>query len=602
MSEKLPHFAPPAPTARRGRHWKPASFVAFSLLSLAALHHGFKRLTCSHAPLSHPEAVERSFSWSEIEPSRTLDWHKCFDKQYDCARLDVPLNWLEPSDAQRAIIAVIRLRATDTADYRGAMIFNPGGPGGSGVWALKDHGEHLQTVVGKNHDIISFDPRGIGASVPRIECWDSPQKKQFWDNQEVPVIDAHPGVLYDAFARSIAYSVNCQTTLRDTAILEHSSTASHARDMLEILNQLGQDKLLYWGFSYGTVLGGTFAAMFPDRVGRLVSDGNVDYREWYLGEHINFIRDTDKVMKYFYETCHEAGPLNCAFYQSSPEAIEDRHWKLLDSLRVNPVLLPAGESGPEVPELVTYSKIKRLTSTTLYRPNYFFKPYAEILAALEKGDAQPYYKFVAGGRAPIDSLCLAETVPPSVPLTSGAEGTDDAFPGVLCSDGEPFTDNVTQFEEYAKKVQELSTSAGAVNVLFRISCAGRTVRPVYRFSGPFEANTSFPIMFIANHADNVTPLISARNNSAGFPGSVVLIQNSYGHTSLSAPSVCTAKQVRAYFQNATVPAPDTICQPDTAPFGLQPTIIYGGEDIEIAFATRELSRKAGSALSRWPLY
>lgn len=80
-------------------------------------------------------------------------------------------------------------------------------------------------------------------------------------------------MLHDIFARDSAFSQACEANANGTNILSHLSTASHARDMLEILDQLGEDQLKFWGFSYGTILGGTFAALYPDRVGRLVSDG-----------------------------------------------------------------------------------------------------------------------------------------------------------------------------------------------------------------------------------------------------------------------------------------------------------------------------------------
>lgn len=476
-----------------------------------------------------PQEQALPFSWDSIEPSRTLRWQPCFDGQYDCARLDLPVDWLDPTEDDRVILAIARLPATQTGDYKGPVFFNPGGPGGSGVWALKDHGKQLQTIVGKNHDIVTFDPRGIGASVPRLECWDRAQKRHDWAMQEIPVIDSHAGVLYDVWARASAYSLACEQSHNSTGFLEHIGTASHARDMLEILNQMGEDKLQYWGFSYGTILGGTFAAMYPDKVGRLVSDGNVDYEEWYNSMHINAVRDADSIMQAFYNLCHQAGPLKCAFYGPSPDDIEGRHLALLERLRVQPIIyMPSSGTASVLPEIITYSKIRKLTATSLYRPNYYFPHLAEILAGLEEGNGAPYYAFITRYGLPFSDVCSIEQIPPTQPLTTESEGSDDAFPLILCADGEPLPEDPRDVEEYVSALGSISKSTGAIVARDRIACAGRTVRPKWKFKGPFEAKTSFPILYIANMADNITPLASARNNSAGFEDSVVLIQNSYG--------------------------------------------------------------------------
>lgn len=94
-----------------------------------------------------------------------------------------------------------------------------------------------------------------------------------WMLQETPVVDERPGLAYDEHARKGAYSAVCQRAMNSTSILRHLSSASVARDMLEILDKTGNSKLRYWGFSYGTILGGVFAGLYPDRVERLVSDG-----------------------------------------------------------------------------------------------------------------------------------------------------------------------------------------------------------------------------------------------------------------------------------------------------------------------------------------
>ncbi|KAI1744717.1 hypothetical protein F4680DRAFT_233836 [Xylaria scruposa] len=566
---------------QKRRRWRHVAnvilMVPFAIGLVLYQLHGWKeaasRPRAHHLSQSQNQNEDtQEWKWSMIEPNRVLLWHSCYDGAYDCARLDLPMDWLKPYNDERVTIAIIRLRATEVDDYRGPVIFNPGGPGESGVFALKDHGASLQTIIGRNYDVISFDPRGIGASLPRIECWDSPEQRQLWDLQDVGVIDAHPGTIYDVYARATAFSQTCEShMMRKSNILRHVSTASHARDMLEIVHQLGQDRLKYWGFSYGTILGGVFASMYPDKVERLVSDGNVDLREWHYQIYINFPRDMDKVMSAFYDFCHQAGRKGCDFYAETPDLIQQRHENLLKKIRKHPVLVtiddPISSSGPNIPQLITWSHVRRLTSAALYRPILLFRNYATVLAALESGDGHPFYYlnndlYQSGDSAP--SICLAEAIPPEIPRLE--PGNSEAFPAIMCSDLPPMNNTVEEFIDFAKQLGEISKSAGDVNALFRLACIGRNIRPNWRFDGPFEGNTSFPILYVNNIADNVAPLISATNNSQGFPGSVILVQNSYGHTSLSAPSTCTAKYIRNYFQHGQLPQPGTTCDPDYYPF------------------------------------
>ncbi|WYZ35252.1 hypothetical protein EsH8_I_001528 [Colletotrichum jinshuiense] len=567
----------PAPTdvsRPRPKGKAAATAAALSVLALTALIRGNfipAQWSSSHGHRYVPEEqLPAEWGWSSIKPSRTLKWHSCFeDGEFDCARLDVPMDWQQPTDDRRVVLAIARIRATDKSDYRGPVIFNPGGPGGSGVWSLKHHGKMLQDIVGENHDIISFDPRGVGASIPRLECWSSPQQGQSWNLQDPGLIDSHEGMLGELFARAAAYSQACEKAMKPSGILEHIGTSSAARDMLEIVYQTGYDKLKYWGFSYGTILGGVFASMYPDKVERLVSDGNVDYREWFNSAHTNYLRDTDKVLFAFYEFCHQAGPEKCAFYSSTPEAIEKRLRQLLSTLKKHPVIVSADdENGPEAPMLVTYSKVMRLLSSALYQPQYQFENFAKILAALEKQDGRPYYEHYSPSKPSPAPICLPQPVSPLEPPPGIIEGTADAFPVIMCAD-HPAVHNLTleEVQHEADDILKLSPATGVLSVPYQMTCNQRITRPRWRFDGPFEGKTSHPILFIANKADNITPLISARNNSAGFPGSTILVQNSYGHTTLAAPSKCTSQYIKSYFQNGTLPDAGTECEGDSQPFG-----------------------------------
>ena len=113
----------------------------------------------------------------------------------------------------------------------------------------------------------------MGVSTPRVECWGSAQKRRAWSLQETPVVDERPGLIYDAHARAAAFSGACERRMAASGILEHLSSAYAARDMLAVLEGTGHRALRYWGISYGSILGGVFAGLYPDRVERLVSDG-----------------------------------------------------------------------------------------------------------------------------------------------------------------------------------------------------------------------------------------------------------------------------------------------------------------------------------------
>ncbi|KAF5027239.1 hypothetical protein F66182_655 [Fusarium sp. NRRL 66182] len=529
------------------------------------LHHGPPRPGAPHRDLLELDTPEgKPWSWGGVKPSRELQWEPCYDN-FECARLDVPMDWLEPSDDKRVVLGVIKLAAKTKDNPVPPLFINPGGPGGSGVSLLKKTGALTQAIVGDNHDIISFDPRGVGVSTPRVECWGSSQKRMIWTLQETPVADEYPGLIYDAYARASAYSSTCESAMEETGIMRFLGSASIARDMLEILDKTGNEKLRYWGFSYGTILGGVFAGLYPERVERLVSDGNVDYYDWFNLDHGNFVSDTDKIFDAFDEACHKVGPQNCAFYAGSPKAVEQRRSNLLAQLKRSPVILPAWahKSGPEMPQLITYSHLQRLIQTSIYSPLKKFPQLARVFAALEKGDGVPYYEMMLYGRNKKHEgdMCELADTPATIPLETLMEL--DAFPAIMCLDSTPVTETPQEIESFFKRITGISRWAGAANAMFRLACVGRQMRPKWKFTdADFRGDTAHPILFIGNMADNVTPLQSAFNNSAKFPSSVVLKQNSYGHCSLAAPSKCSLGYVREYFQNGTLPAAGTECDPD----------------------------------------
>ncbi|KAK0120000.1 hypothetical protein ONS95_011418 [Cadophora gregata] len=448
------------------------------------------------------ETPDHEFRWMDIQPKREIEWHPCYDK-FDCARLDVPLDWQDPSDDLRASIAMIKLNATDRKDYKGSLFINPGGPGGSGVWYVKKLGEEYQTIAGKNHDIIGFDPRGVGLTRPVIDCWNGyRQNAELWALSRLPVIDAHPGMLYDAYAQSSAWSKQCASTIggeprgdiknvaemrvQEAGPGRFVGTASVARDMLDMMEKIGEQKLRYWGFSYGTVLASMFASLFPDKVDRIVSDGNVDIRGWMIGSSVHFIDDAHKIMAAFYDFCHIAGPSRCRFFAKTPEAIKERLDRLLTAIKKSPVIVPANKSPSNRPELISFSSVRRLISKSFYQPISIFPTLAEGLAGLEIGDGVPFITAQGVSKSPISCGNGSDV---ELELS---EGTSDAFPAVMCSEAQPLLDTPDEFQKYVDALTGLSSATGAIMAQdFRLQCAGWTVRAKWNFTGMYYHDPSF---------------------------------------------------------------------------------------------------------------
>jgi len=247
----------------------------------------------------------------KIKPSTSLEFHPCFEK-YECARLDVPLDWTASPSQQskkRAAVAITRLPAkvlVTSNKYGGAVLLNPGGPGGSGVRLVLAIGPNIQTVVdtgkskiisdsetkGLHYDVIGFDPRGINNTTPSASCFPDDASRQFWDVQ-----NQAQGMLYqnDSFpavwGRTKAMATGCSERLKSEGVGMYMNTPVVVNDMVAIIEALGEwrekeaqslakkthcnakqrgavfkrtkwrkgeEKLLYWGFSYGTLLGGNF--------------------------------------------------------------------------------------------------------------------------------------------------------------------------------------------------------------------------------------------------------------------------------------------------------------------------------------------------------
>ncbi|KAK4445327.1 TAP-like protein-domain-containing protein [Podospora aff. communis PSN243] len=586
-----------------------------------------------------------TFNWTKIDASETLEYHPCYHGEFQCARLELPLDHRQnASSSQTVAIAVIRLPAkvpiTD-ARYGGAIIVSgisiAGGPGGSGVLKVLSHGMQIQTIVDapsppspadsdgdaealdKYFDIIGFDPRGIGYSTPRLRCFPDAETRENWVLQsKTEGIVGSSDVAFDSkWSRwlslsescmdrvseegnnSIAYHMNTRPLVADmAALVERHGEWREARAHQALSNNVtsgvnedtkggkhgtlphslrwnrGQETLQYWGFSYGALVGQTFASTYPERVSRLVLDAVLLSAEYYHGSWVRGLTGSDAVWDTFFEYCSESGPEKCPFYiPGGTEAIKIRYHLLLSSLRVNPVAVPA--SGLRGPDVITESDVMFEVKESLYCPIQKFPQLAKELAELDQGDGSLL--------ARIKQSRLDHFHPPSNcrddgPFSAACQEPggwqDEDPPAVYCADAENISGMTKEaYKQYAEELMNRSTVAGPSFSETRMPCVGWEIRPKWEHTEPSEeVTTSHPILFIGNRLDPSTPLCDAFAAARNFAGSVVLQQDSVGHMSSSSPSLCTAKAIRQYFQTGQLPGPGLICQPDEYPFVGKPDV------------------------------
>ncbi|KAK7993390.1 spindle pole body-associated protein sad1 [Apiospora arundinis] len=571
-----------------------------------------------------PTYAQWRFNWSSITPSESLYYHDCYDG-LQCARLQAPLDWENPENPRKVAIAIVRLPAkVPIADdrYGGAVLVNPGGPGGSGVTQVVSHGKNMQTIIDSDHgglhfDMIGFDPRGVGFSTPKLECFPDYLSRQYWvstakaegmlgsSNISFGIRWARRQSLMQSCVNqgasdpnSIGHFMNSVPVVQDMiniierhgewresaletfmeASRRHPALTLQARQTipLSFLQEKhkwrkGEEKLLYWGVSYGTVIGQLFASMHPHRVSRMLLDAVVD-PSGYLNSPWNaLIGDSDPIFDRFFYYCSifEA----CPFYGQSILELRRQFDELLQSLDQSPIAVPATREN--APDVITRSDLLFELKESVYCPVQKFPYLAHVMAGLWNNNGtllarrkqaallsmtpQEYQRYKCTPQDAFSGYCQKP----------GA-WEDETPAAIMCSDN-AYLENSTQaqFHELAGVLQSRSYIMGSYWTEQQMVCVS---------------------LIFKSKAVILTPWArSAMEAASRFPGSAVLHQNSVGHTFLSSPSLCTAKIVRAYFQDGSLPEPDTMCPPDELPFQMPADDDLSSEVTQLSKALRELA-------------
>lgn len=358
------------------------------------------------------------------------------------------------------------------------------------------------------------------------------------------------------------FAEECANTPGMADIGPYIGTPFVARDMIEIIDALGEEKLQYWGISYGTVLGQTFAGMFPDRIERLLLDSTLRLEDYTTGQWVSVTRDTERAVVNFFEECVKIGPVLCpiANFTGPDTTAEDLHLeyaKVFQELINDPIYLPANFTPApwyQPGGIPAYLLLKEVTLGLAYQPAQFGTLYTIIDIALRRDWESAF-------------ALLSSTFEPSVPEIPWSLGIN-AFHGIACSDGAFRASSPQDMYSWIQAAAAAGTFADGFGPQIW-PCAQWKFDAKERFTGPFTAiNTSFPILFVNGNHDPITPLSSAYEASANFPGSRLLVQNGHGHGVKNHPSKCTTKAMADYFIEGKLPDAGTVCQTDKSAYGV----------------------------------
>jgi pimeloyl-ACP methyl ester carboxylesterase len=454
-----------------------------------------------------------------------LDWSACRG-QDQCADLRVPLDYAEPTG--RAItISVLKVPATDKGDRLGSMVINPGGPGGSGV----DYAAAATTVFGqvlrKSYDVVGFDPRGVGRSTP-ISCGSDAQLNTYIENDPEPTTAAERSRT-DRLTRDLG-----ERCLRESGdLVRHVSTVEVAKDVDILRAALGDSKLTYFGASYGTYIGATYAQLFPRRVGRMVLDGALDPASSTLEVNLVQAHGFEVALRAYVGACVKKG--DC-FLGSTVDQGVRRIGSLLQS--TDRASLPTASGRRLTGGEALYGVLAPLYSKSLW-------------PALDRG-----LQTALNGNGTV-LMALADYYLDRTDKGRFKNNTFEVFNVVGCLDHDDGIPS-SRIPRYLPRFEKASPTLGAS---FAASLSVCTVWPVHsgRRPAPVRVVGAPPIMVVGTTRDPATPLVWAQALTRQLPGSVLVTRDGDGHTGYGQGSRCTDDTIERYLVSGIVPTKDVRC-------------------------------------------
>jgi pimeloyl-ACP methyl ester carboxylesterase len=445
-----------------------------------------------------------------------------------CASITVPLDYAHPA-AGSITLKLIRLPAKDPAHRIGSLLINPGGPGASGIEFARDAGNAFTARIRAIYDIVGFDPRGVASSSP-VVCLSDRQLDTFIAANQEPTTPAQEQALL-AIARGFANSCEAHSA----RLLPFMSTVDAARDMDIIRAVVGDATLHYYGASYGTFLGATYAELFPSKVGRLVLDGAIDpslnAEQLAYGQLHGF----EVALTAFLQNCISGS--SCPVGPTVGQARQEIG-RIIDRSADHP--LPS-DSGRQV----TQSLVILGLLSPLYDKQYGWPDLEQALAQARSGDGTGL-------------LQLADLYAERNSNGTYTGNENESTYAVSCLD-RPDHSTLAQLRADAAAFTRASPLFGAYFAWGNLPC---TVWPVQSAltPGPIHAVGAAPILVVGTTRDPATPYQWAVNLAQQLSSGRLLTRNGDGHTAYTTGDACTDSAVDTYLIDGTLPPVGKVCQ------------------------------------------
>lgn len=526
------------------RRTVPALGVA--LVLLAGCTHSVTP-AAAKSPASSPSAAGSPSAGPAGAPPATIAWHSCAASSTnsqaayraplpaqittECGTLTVPLDWQHPTGPKRVHVELVRLRSTGQGSAAqgsriGSLLVNPGGPGASGIGLAKQIAPALAGTLLTHFDLIGFDPRGVGAS-DGLRCVSAAQK----DRSVALDPDPKTSAGFSAQA-TLAGQIAASCKAKYGSDLRFFSTESTARDMDALRAALGDRKLSYLGFSYGTDLGAVYATLYPQRVRALVLDGAVDPTADSTVESAEQAGGFETAFSRFAAWC--AAPVSgCPIAPNARTALT----ALLAKAHAHPISSSTpGETRRATDGNVLYAVISALYSKRAW-PSL-----ANAIASAAGDDA--------AGVLQLDDAYTDRT-------PSGTyDNSLDANTVINCTDAakEPSIAQIRSDQSQWRAQQPLFGGPLAITLLTCASWSAPTDPP----PSVGAKSSAAPILVVGTKGDPATPYASAITMTKQLGNARLLTADGDGHTAYFANS-CVRADVDRYLLSGSLPATGTVC-------------------------------------------